>query len=141
MLGESSQASRIRVTDNDRQAAVERLGRALADGCVTASEFDERVARAWAAVTRGDLAGVIADLPPDRPALARMDERTVSQHPVLQTVTKIWLAVSVISIVLWGLEGLIRADFAPVWCLWVVGPPGAVLSALWYVGDRRSGTS
>jgi hypothetical protein len=101
------------------------------------SEFDERVARAWAAVTRGDLTRQIEDLPPDRPVLVRKaDRRTVPGHPVLRAVTKAWLISSVLAVVLWGLVGFVRADLIPLWWIWFVGPPGAVLSTVWYACDR-----
>jgi hypothetical protein len=55
----------IRVSDAERQAVVRRLERELRDGRLTIVEFDERVRTAYAARTRGDLAELTADLPPD----------------------------------------------------------------------------
>jgi hypothetical protein len=55
----------VRVSDAERQAAVGRLERALREGRLTVSEFDERVQRAFAARTRGDLDDVTEGLPPD----------------------------------------------------------------------------
>ncbi|GAA2227116.1 DUF1707 domain-containing protein [Herbiconiux moechotypicola] len=53
----------LRLSNADRDAAVSALSRALADGRITADEFTERSASARAAVTRGDLAPLFADLP------------------------------------------------------------------------------
>lgn len=53
----------IRVSDAERNAVVERLGQHYADGRLDQAEFDERVNRAMAAKTRGDLAGLFDDLP------------------------------------------------------------------------------
>ena len=53
----------IRVSDVERQAAAERLGAALADGRLDVTEYDERIALAYGAVTYGDLEQLFADLP------------------------------------------------------------------------------
>jgi hypothetical protein len=53
----------IRVSDAERSAVAEQLGRHSADGRLDQAEFDERVSRTMAAKTRGDLAGLFDDLP------------------------------------------------------------------------------
>jgi len=53
----------IRVSDAERNAVVELLGQHYADGRLDQAEFDERVGRAMAAKTRGDLEGLFDDLP------------------------------------------------------------------------------
>ncbi len=53
----------IRASDADREAVVERLSRSFAQGRLTADEFDERVAQAWASRTVAELAALIRDLP------------------------------------------------------------------------------
>jgi hypothetical protein len=53
----------IRVSDAERNAVVELLGQHYAEGRLDQSEFDERVNRAMAAKTRGDLEGLFDDLP------------------------------------------------------------------------------
>src|ERR1700677_1293986 len=55
----------IRVSDADRNAVAEQLGAHYADGRLDQAEFDERISRTMAAKTRGDLAGLFADLLPD----------------------------------------------------------------------------
>nr|WP_204263697.1 DUF1707 domain-containing protein [Geodermatophilus normandii] len=42
------------------------MQRGLAEGRLDVTEFDERVRAAYAARTLGELADLIADLPPDR---------------------------------------------------------------------------
>lgn len=54
---------RIRVSDVERNDAVDRLGAAFAEGRLEQAEFDERVQEAVAARTRGDLAALLSDLP------------------------------------------------------------------------------
>ena len=58
----------IRVSDADRNAVAEQLGAHYADGRLDQAEFDERINRAMAAKTRGDLAGLFDDLPDPGPA-------------------------------------------------------------------------
>jgi hypothetical protein len=137
VMGRTVPLERIRVSNADRARAIERLGRAVADGCVTTAEFDERVALAWAAVTRGDLTHVLEDLPAECPPPISPAPYIVLGHPVLRAVTSAWLAVTVLCIALWGLVGFVRADFGPTWWLWGVGPSGAVLSTLWLACDHR----
>lgn len=56
-----------RVSDAERQQIADTLGKHFADGRLDQSEFDERVSRAMAAKTRGDLRGLLDDLPPAGP--------------------------------------------------------------------------
>jgi len=55
----------IRVSDAERDAAVERLSVAAGDGRLTLGEFSQRMELATAARTRADLDRVVADLPAD----------------------------------------------------------------------------
>jgi hypothetical protein len=57
-------ARELRASDDDRQAVVERLARALGEGRLTVLEFDERTRHAYAARTSAELADLTADLPP-----------------------------------------------------------------------------
>ena len=52
-----------RLSDAERDAAVAQLAAAQGEGRLTQPEYQERVASARAAVTRGDLAPLFADLP------------------------------------------------------------------------------
>jgi Domain of unknown function (DUF1707)/Cell wall-active antibiotics response 4TMS YvqF len=56
-------ASGLRISDADRQAAVELLKNASAEGRITLAEYDERVTAAYAAKYYGDLEPLLADLP------------------------------------------------------------------------------
>lgn len=53
----------LRLSDADREAAVDLLGEQFAVGRLTKDEFDERSDAVWSAKTRGDLAPVFVDLP------------------------------------------------------------------------------
>jgi hypothetical protein len=57
----------LRVSDAERNAVAERLAAHYGDGRLDQAEFDERVGRAMAAKTRGDLDGLFDDLPDPGP--------------------------------------------------------------------------
>lgn len=67
----------LRASDAEREHLVEQLRRHAADGRLTMDEFEQRVAEALAARTRGDLDPVLRELPPlapaqpERPAVSR----------------------------------------------------------------------
>lgn len=54
----------IRASDRERDAATHRLQDAFAEGRLDDAEFDVRMRTALSARTRGELAGLLADLPP-----------------------------------------------------------------------------
>ena len=58
----------LRISDADREAAVDLLGEQYALGRLTRDEFDERSDAVWSAKTQGDLAPIFADLPVRPPA-------------------------------------------------------------------------
>jgi DUF1707 SHOCT-like domain len=58
----------LRVSDVERNAVAERLATHYSDGRLDQAEFDERVGRAMAAKTRGDLDGLFDDLPDLEPS-------------------------------------------------------------------------
>ena len=58
----------LRISDADRESAVELLSEQYAVGRLTRDEFDERSDAVWSAKTQGDLAPVFADLPARSPA-------------------------------------------------------------------------
>ncbi|MDL5155208.1 DUF1707 SHOCT-like domain-containing protein [Actinomycetospora termitidis] len=56
-------ADGVRASDAERNLTVQRLDRALENGRLTPVEYDERVAAAYAATTRGELSDLTKDLP------------------------------------------------------------------------------
>jgi hypothetical protein len=63
--GDQEPAAGIRVSDAERDAAVERLSAATGDGRLTLEEFSLRMELATAARTRADLDRLVTDLPAD----------------------------------------------------------------------------
>jgi uncharacterized RDD family membrane protein YckC len=59
---------RLRASDRDRDEVVERLRAAAAEGRLTATELDERLAHALSAATYGELDTLTDDLPVPAPA-------------------------------------------------------------------------
>jgi hypothetical protein len=69
---------RIRASDSERERVVAMLGEAAIAGRSTVEELDERSERAYAAVTRGELAALLEDLP--------VGSRTVAAASPLQPI-------------------------------------------------------
>jgi hypothetical protein len=108
----------ILASDAEREHHVELLREHAAQGRLTIDELSERLDRAYAARTRGELAVLVEDLParPRRPAPAR-------PHP-RRRVPAQWaafLAVNLLLIAIWALTG--AGYFWPIWPLlgWGVG--------------------
>lgn len=57
----------MRVSDAERAQVADELGKHYADGRLDEAEFNERLAKAMGAKTRGDLAGLLNDLPSSAP--------------------------------------------------------------------------
>jgi hypothetical protein len=57
----------MRVSDNDRQTAADRLRAAQNEGRITVPEYDNRLGRLYQAVTYGDIADLLVDLPAPAP--------------------------------------------------------------------------
>jgi hypothetical protein len=72
MTEESPQQASLRASDADRRAAVEQLETALAEGRITAEEFRQRTAAAYAATTTAALRPLLADLPSQDPPPAEI---------------------------------------------------------------------
>lgn len=59
----------LRAGDEERRRTADALQAALEEGRITLGEFDERSGAAWAAVTVGELRGLLDDLVPDAEAV------------------------------------------------------------------------
>jgi uncharacterized protein DUF1707 len=141
----------LRASDADRAAVADVLGGHLSDGRLTVAEFDDRLTRAYAARTYGELAELTADLPaPARPAAP-----VVSPAPApasgpafcgapgwghgwsgawtgssgLRAAWASWFTTAVIVVGIWALTSLASGQLIYPWPVWVIGPWGVVLLA------------
>jgi hypothetical protein len=65
------QRSDIRVSDTEREDALEKLGEHMSAGRLDIDEYGERSAKVTTAKTRGELLDLFGDLPEPRPAFGR----------------------------------------------------------------------
>lgn len=131
----------MRASDVDRKAAQEQLHWAHAEGLISLEEFDQRVRSAWDARTRGDLATVSADLPMPTMAKPPLPGGFANNNGgrAMQVLVAIWLALTTVNLVVWGLVVLTVGDWVHPWWVWVAVPPGAVLGTLLALGIGRAG--
>jgi Domain of unknown function (DUF1707)/2TM domain len=106
--------AQIRVSDAERERAVEALRDHYADGRLTSEELEERTGRAYRAVTRGDLAGLTRDLPwrttrRTRERLAKANREAWRAHLAS------YAAVNGGLVGIWALTG--TGEFWPAWSL------------------------
>jgi DUF1707 SHOCT-like domain len=152
---------RIRASDDDRERAVALLREHHAAGRLTVEEFNERLDKAYAAKTLGELDELMVDLPaidlyrlPDASlppsyrgrlpgpgsaylaaggTLARRHSRF---SPAWTAAWGSWFSVTLLCFVIWALSG---AGYA--WPLWVAGPWGAIMLGRWISGSHPGGGS
>jgi hypothetical protein len=144
----------LRAADADRTALAEVLGEHMAAGRLTLAEYDERVTRAYAAKTYGELAEITADLP----ALPRQRSAagsTAAEVPAsgpdpvpparahrsrgVADAWRAWLTTAIIVTTIWLLTSFSSGEADYFWPIWVIGPWGAVLLASTITGGGRRG--
>ncbi len=99
---------RLRVSDAERTEVADRLAAHFGEGRLDRAEFDERVARAMSAKTRGDLSGLFDDLPEARPAGTPGTSGSGPHspaHPVRPYVNPFYLVLLVLVITAVGTAG------------------------------------
>jgi hypothetical protein len=127
----------MRASDADRDRVASLLREHHAQGRLTAGEFSERLDRAFAATTLGELDHLLADLPGID--LYRLPDAALTRYPRQQgrsgrgrrssawrAAWGIWFTVSLVCFIAWTLSG---GGYA--WPLWVAAPWGAVLAGSW----------
>ena len=129
----------LRVSDQDRQSAVELFSEAYAVGRLSHEELDERVTAAYSAKTHGDLRDLAGDLP--RPAApAGLRSETVASRRAPQGASRrlvsvmIWMLFALVLAA--GLAGL--ASPAAVWVTAIPVPIALLLTPALGIGWRHS---
>lgn len=112
----------MRAADGDRNAVVDQLSEAYAQGRLTRDELETRLTQAQEAKTYAELAALTSDLPktvPPGPGADAFDHRKawMSWAGVSGLVNVIWVAT-------WAASG---DDPTYYWPIWVMGPLGIVL--------------
>ena len=127
----------LRAADADRAAVADQLGDQMSAGRLTVAEYDERLARAYAARTYGELEALTADLPRPaaRPAAAAAAPRAThgacgwSGGPSREAAWRNWVVTAVIVLTVWIATSIASSELQYPWPIWVIGPWGAVLLA------------
>jgi hypothetical protein len=151
---------RIRASDDDRERTVSLLREHHAAGRLTLDEFNERLDKAYAAKTLGELDDLMSDLPaidlyrlPDASLPPRyrrqipgsgslqaaaagsgMARRHGRFSPAWQAAWGSWFSVTLLCFVVWALSG---AGY--LWPLWVAAPWGAIMLGRWVSGHHPGG--
>ena len=138
----------LRAADADRAAVATQLGEQMSAGRLTVAEYDERLTRAYAARTYGELETLTADLPrPAAPAPAPAPTPHGAVHrapacgwsggPSREAAWRNWAVVAVIVLTVWTATAIGSPDLPYFWPVWVIGPWGAVLLAQTLSRGRR----
>jgi len=128
----------LRAADTDRAAVATALGEHMSAGRLTLTEYDERVASAYAAKTFGDLAALTVDLPPlGRTAAPAATSRPVPTYQGCGSAwgarrgrdhaLQSWLRTSLIVLSIWLATSVASGTLLPFWPVWVILPWGAML--------------
>jgi Domain of unknown function (DUF1707)/2TM domain len=102
-----------RVSDAEREKLAQTLREHASQGRLSVDELSERLDRAYAARTQGELSALVADLPSVPPRVRR--------RPVLHGELAAYVAVNLMLIVIWAVTG--AGYFWPIWPLlgWGIG--------------------
>ncbi|MEV1290132.1 DUF1707 domain-containing protein [Micromonospora sp. NPDC049679] len=135
----------LRAADADREAVAEQLRVAVNEGRLDLHEYDDRLQRAYAARTYGELDVLLTDLPGTVPAeraqLAPVTGVTARSGLLVgpdgrnPQATRRWLAENWsgylgtvgITVAIWAVVCVMSRDLVYFWPGWVAGPWGAVL--------------
>jgi hypothetical protein len=143
--------SHLRAADTDRAAVATVLGQHMSAGRLTLAEYDERLARAYAAKTYGELDELTADLPATHTPRTPEPVRTPRVRPApgctpaggswawggdAHSSWRAWLSTALIVITVWAATSLAAWEVLYFWPVWVIGPWGAVLLAQTLTGGR-----
>jgi hypothetical protein len=119
----------VRASDADRRAAAERLLAEFEAGRLDLLEYDDRLARAYRAVTCADLDALFTDLPAatgPRPSVAT---RSGGLPAPLRVLWMLWLSVVSVNLCVWFLVSIGNGRPDTFWPMWLA-VPGAVLVAV-----------
>jgi hypothetical protein len=124
----------MRASDSDRDRVAEALREHVAQGRLTADEFNERLDLVYQSRTYGDLAKLTSDLPdtdlhnlPAQSHPAPQRRPSTAGQKGLKAAWAAWATVSAINWTIWLIVSVSSFSFIYPWPIWVMGPWGAVL--------------
>jgi len=126
--------SHVRAGDADREVISRRLGRAVADGRLTLTEYDTRLQWLYRSETRGELAEIVSDLPRSDEHGGPKSQRKQSIPAWVVIMWMPWVAVNLLCVAIWLTTG---AGY--FWPFWVAVPWGCALLIPSAVGVLTSG--
>jgi hypothetical protein len=148
----------IGAADADRPSAAARLRGAMDEGRLDLLEYDTRLAKAYSAVTYGELDQLFTDLPEQAeravaPAGSRTRNVPASWSPAvpaqgliarmptaLKVLWTIWLAVLSINLTVWLLVSVSSGEATYFWPMWLLVPSAALLGVTAGVMAMRKGS-
>jgi hypothetical protein len=145
----------LRASDADRTAVADVLGTHMSTGRLTVAEYDDRLARAYAARTYGELAELTADLPATERSPVTQPTPQAAAQPApaagcggwgrasmwtggwgpwtggtgRRAAWGSWVTTAVIVVGIWVVTCVATASFIYPWPVWVLGPWGVILLA------------
>ncbi|MFF7366680.1 MULTISPECIES: DUF1707 domain-containing protein [Streptomyces] len=128
----------LRVSDRDRDEALDVLAAALTEGRLDPSEHDVRSQRALRARTSDELAVLTSDLPAPAPSRAEQDRKDLREW---LAEWRYWLGGAVIMSGIWGVRCAQKGELTYYWPLTPLGVWAAVLVAvaIWPRGTDDAG--
>jgi len=132
--------SDLRAADTDRQIAAGRLLAEFEAGRLDLLEYDDRLARAYRAVTYADLDALFSDLPGTAPraVVATAPARSLPAAGLallgrlpgpLRVLWTIWLSVVSVNLCVWLLTSIGNGRPDTFWPMWLA-VPGSILAAV-----------
>jgi hypothetical protein len=118
----------MRAADRDRQTVADRLKTALDEGRLDLHEYDERLQRAYAAKTYGELEALLTDLPV--PAVLPPERQQAADHVTRRWLMQLWsgyVPVVLITVGVWLVTYVSSSSPVYFWPIWVAGPWGLIL--------------
>lgn len=136
MAGEIERVD-MRASDVDRAAVAARLQKAVDEGRLDITDYDERLQQAYAARTYGELDRVTADLPAPAPDVSLVKARNaVERRNTIGKEWRDWAGTSVVLITIWGITSIAAGNLLFFWPMFPVGIWAAILVAQLF--EKRS---
>lgn len=126
----------LRAADADRAALATVLGEHMTAGRLTVAEYEERLARAYAAKTYGELEALTTDLPAVARAAGEALPAVRTARPARwggawseagSSAWRSWASTAAIVLTIWAVTCLASWELLYFWPAWVVGPWAVVL--------------